>query len=65
MMADYYSHAPAVVSGIDARPDAQRIWLTAYWFGIVPAAMASSLGLDRIARHIYIRWTYKLRALAS
>lgn len=65
MMADYYSHAPAIVSGINARPDAQRIWLNAYWFGIVPSAMASSLGLDRIAQRIYVRWTHELRALAG
>lgn len=65
MMADYYGHAPSVVSGINARADAQHIWLKAYWLGIVPSAIASQLRLDGIARKIYTSWTWKLQQLAS
>lgn len=65
MMSDYYAHAPAIVAGISRRADARRVWLNAYWRGIVPAALAGSMRLDRLARHIYVRWAHKLQALAG
>lgn len=49
-MADYYEHAPHVVDRINAKPDAQRIWLRTYWLSIVPAAIASRMGFDEIGR---------------
>jgi hypothetical protein len=62
-IADYYEIAPIIVESIGARPDACRIWLNTWARGIVPAAAAASLGLDRIALWFYRRMTLRLNRL--
>lgn len=65
LTADYYAGAPAIVRGINARADSERIWLKTYWTGILPAALAASAGCNRLALAIYGRATRRLRVLAD
>lgn len=60
LIAEYYRLAPALVALIDARADARKIWLESWAFGIVPAAMAARLGLNRLALWLYRRMVSSL-----
>jgi len=65
MVTDYYAQAPLVVASVGGRLDARRIWLRAYWFGILPAALAAQMGRRGMALALYTLWTRKLSALAT
>ena len=65
MIAEYYDQAPKVVAQVSRRSDARRIWLRAYWFGILPAAAAAQFGQRRVALTLYTLWTKRLGALAA
>lgn len=64
-VATYYVEAPGIVRAISQRPDADTIWLSTYWFSILPAAIAARLGADKIARKIYSRTMEHMRKLAQ
>ncbi|WP_179141832.1 CFI-box-CTERM domain-containing protein [Salibaculum halophilum] len=53
LTARYYRLAPLLVRRIDVRADARAVWLRAWAFGVVPAALAARLGLNRLALRVY------------
>ena len=53
LTARYYRLAPMLVRRIDRRADARAVWLRAWAFGVVPAALAARLGLNRLALRAY------------
>jgi len=53
MVDHYYATAPAIVAGINRQADAKATWLRTYWTGILPSAVATRLGLNRLALRIY------------
>lgn len=53
LTARYYRLAPLLVRRIDRRADARAIWLRTWAFGVVPAALAARLGLNRLALWVY------------
>jgi hypothetical protein len=53
LTARYYRLAPLLVRRIDRRADARAVWLRAWAFGVVPAALAARLGLNRLALRVY------------
>lgn len=59
-IALYYRTAPAIVSQIMARSDCNRRFRRLYWVYIVPSALASRLGLNRVVFLIYRRLMWKL-----
>jgi len=53
LTARYYRLAPLLVRRVDRRPDARAVWLRTWAFGVVPAALAARLRLNRPALWIY------------
>ncbi len=65
LTARYYAEAPRLVDGINARRDAARIWLSAYWTHILPCAVMAHLGLHEAAIAHYTRLFDRLERLAG
>lgn len=65
LIAEYYLIAPALVSAIDARPDARRVWLGLYRAYVLPVAVLARLGLSRLALAHYTRLVRRIQALAA
>jgi len=61
----YYALAPRLVEAIGQRSDAARVWLSAYWTGVLPSAIAARLGLTQLALALYTRMTRRLERLAA
>ncbi|MFB9151278.1 CFI-box-CTERM domain-containing protein [Roseovarius ramblicola] len=55
LTAHYYRLAPMMVHRIERRADARAVWLRAWAFGVLPAALAARLGLNRLALRAYRR----------
>ena len=55
LIGRYYRLAPMLVRRIDGRADARAVWLRTWAFGVLPAALAARLGLNRLALWLY-RW---------
>lgn len=53
LTARYYRLAPLLVQRIDRRADARAVWLRTWAFGVVPAALAARLGLNRLSLWLY------------
>ncbi len=64
LVQTYYEIAPTIVENINARPDADAIWRRTWGFGILPAAIAARIGLNKVAKSIYHRMTTRLHKLA-
>lgn len=64
LVQTYYEIAPDIVENINARPDANAIWRRTWGFGILPAAIAARIGLNRVAKAMYFNMTKKLQKLA-
>ncbi|MEM9157547.1 MAG: CFI-box-CTERM domain-containing protein [Verrucomicrobiota bacterium] len=62
-IAEYYQIAPEIVSKINRRPDAERVWLKTYWATILPSALLLKLRLHKLATLLYKRTTRKLQIL--
>lgn len=58
-IAAYYEIAPRVLDGIAYEARRQEL-LIIYAFMILPCAILATLGLNRLARHVYSVWTRKL-----
>lgn len=60
-LVDTYARiAPPIVTAINFRPDARRIWARSWLFGILPAACMAKIGWDAIAVWIYLKLVQKL-----
>lgn len=49
----YYKIAPALINEVNARPNAQAVWLQSYYAYILPAAIMARLGLNKAAHSHY------------
>ncbi|MEI9906002.1 MAG: hypothetical protein WDN06_20415 [Asticcacaulis sp.] len=65
LTARYYAEAPRLVDGINARRDAARVWLAAYWTHILPCAVMAHLGLHGTAIAHYSHLFNRLEKLAA
>ena len=63
-IAQYYATAPALVERLKARVDAKRVFLSIYWRDIIPSAVLSHLGFQKLAYWKYKRMMQRLEALA-
>lgn len=59
----YYVKGESIVSGINRRSDADRVWAQTYWAGVLPLAVLIRLGFRKAALRYYRRvFTGLLRA---
>lgn len=61
----YYERGRIIVSGINQRSDADRVWLKTYWFGVLPLALLIKLRFRRLALAHYRRVFRSLNRLAG
>jgi hypothetical protein len=60
LIRHYYRYAPALVADISRQADARNIWLKAWGFGILPAALCARLGFNALATTLYRKMTLAL-----
>ncbi len=65
LIKEYYNTAPNIVKKINDRIDTERIWLKAYWTGILPTTIAVKLGLSHLAIWLYQNMFEKLKQLVE
>lgn len=64
LVRQYRDHAPRIVRAVERRADRRRIWVVAYWRGVVPASLLHRLGMNALSVRVYEKLYARLDALA-